>query len=624
MSSRSHTGVHLKDSAETAPRAGPLARVSIEHKLPLLFGSVLLAVILTLSASAVVEMRRTTLQAASDRSASLTQQFATLFQQAGAPLRALAVATAAKSELRLFATSPDEHARAAALQALEYHGPQPEQVVATELRDRNGAIALSTSKDTVGADLRSPRDQSWLLAGDSAFIGPFRSIGKVSAFPVVAPVPGTSGFHVVYWRRMASSRSGREQLKHLIGSEATLYLGNVDGSYVTDLEQNVTAIVLNRDAFRSPQVESRPPVQGSADRSRYLVSWAAVPRTPWAVGVELPMDVILAPVDGFIRRMARLALGALAAGLFVAWVMSRRLTGPLRQLAVAAEAMSGGDYSQAVIIERSDELGRLGKSFNRMAAEVAQSRHGLEAMVAERTHALNDAMHQLHDAQESLVRREKLAMLGQLAGGVGHELRNPLGVMTNAIYYLKAVLTSAPPTVGEYLDIVQQQIALSEKIVSDLLDFARQKPPIRMPASLAEVASDQIARLGPTNGVVISTELPPNLPPVLVDRTQVGQIMQNLLMNAMQAMNHSGQITIRAHVERSLVHVDVRDTGPGVSPTNSDKIFEPLFTTKAGGIGLGLPLSRTAPPPNEGDLTLRVTSGAGADFRLSLPVALPS
>jgi signal transduction histidine kinase len=175
--------------------------------------------------------------------------------------------------------------------------------------------------------------------------------------------------------------------------------------------------------------------------------------------------------------------------------------------------------------------------------------------------------------------------------------------------------------VAEYLDIVQQQITLSEKIVSDLLDFARQKPPVRVPASLAEVASDQIARLGPTNGVVIDADMPADLPRVMVDRTQVGQIIQNLLTNAMQAMNNSGQITIRAHVERSLVHVDVRDTGPGVSPTNSDKIFEPLFTTKARGIGLGLAVSRTLARANEGDLTLRVTAGAGADFRLTLPVA---
>src|SRR5258706_13694720 len=123
-----------------------------------------------------------------------------------------------------------------------------------------------------------------------------------------------------------------------------------------------------------------------------------------------------------------------------------------------------------------------------MAAEVDRSRGNLEHLVEERTRELNDTLFQLHETQESLVRREKLALLGQLASGVGHELRNPLGVMTNAVYYLKMVLESQPKNVHDYLDMLQQQITLSEKIVSDLLDFARSKPPKRSPTSLGDVA----------------------------------------------------------------------------------------------------------------------------------------
>ena len=88
-------------------------------------------------------------------------------------------------------------------------------------------------------------------------------------------------------------------------------------------------------------------------------------------------------------------------------------------------------------------------------------------------------MSQLNDTQEQLVRREKLAMLGQLASGVGHELRNPLGVMTNAVYFLEMVQPDAPPEVHEYLGMLRAQIGLAEKIVSDLLDFSRVKPPRR-------------------------------------------------------------------------------------------------------------------------------------------------
>jgi signal transduction histidine kinase len=619
MNHRAGSGVDLLDPAETEHRAGSLARVSIEQKVPLLFGGVLLAVILTLSVSTAVEMRRTALRTASLRSASLTQQLADLLTQSSALLRAQVTTTAATSEIRMFAASGDTSRRAAALATLARAGPQPEQIAALELRDGRGAVVLRFP-NAPGATNPTAADERLPLAyNDSVSIGTFRRMGAIHVYPITAPVPGVPGYHVVQWRKIAGTRSNREQLNRLIGSDAALYVANLDGSYVTDLERDVTTIKLTPQTIAAPHVEARNTT--SAGDGRYLVSWAAVPHTPWAVGVEFPMNAILAPVNDFIRRMALLSVAALAIGLFAAWRMSRHITDPLRQLATAAEAMSAGDYSRTVTIDRSDELGQLGQSFNAMAAEVQQARHGLEQMVEERTRALNDTLNQLHDAQASLVRREKLAMLGQLAGGVGHELRNPLGVMTNAVYYLKAVLTTAPSNVVEYLDILSQQITLSEKIVSDLLDFARLKPPLRTPASLPELAREQIERLGPTNGVVISVDFPPDLPQVLVDRVQIGQIVQNLLTNAIQAMDHSGQITIRAHAERSLMHVDVRDTGPGVAPQDSEKIFEPLFTTKARGIGLGLAVSRTLARANQGDLTLRVTVGAGADFRLTLPVA---
>jgi signal transduction histidine kinase len=425
----------------------------------------------------------------------------------------------------------------------------------------------------------------------------------------------------VQWRRINGTREGREGLESLIGSDATLYMGNRDGSYITDLERDVPGMKLSSQSFTSPQVELRPDTSGGAGDGRRLVSWAAVPNTPWAVGVEFPLGVILAPVNAYMKRIALLAFAAFVVALFISWRMSRRLTGPLSQLAAAADAMSSGDYSQTVSIARSDELGRLGRSFNIMAAEVAQSRHGLEEMVEQRTRDLNATMQQLHDAQESLVRREKLAMLGQLASGVGHELRNPLGVMTNAVYYLKAVLPTAPANVTEYLGILQQQITLSEKIVSDLLDFARLKPPVRFASSFEDITREQIGRLGPTNGVAIATDFPDQLPPVLVDSVQVGQIMLNLLTNAMQAMDYKGSIAVSARAEGSMIWCDVRDTGPGVSPENVGKIFEPLFTTKARGIGLGLAVSRTLARANQGDLTLAVALEAGAVFRLTLPIA---
>ena len=258
-----------------------------------------------------------------------------------------------------------------------------------------------------------------------------------------------------------------------------------------------------------------------------------------------------------------------------------------------------------------------------MADRVANAQHQLEARVEERTRELTDALKHLRDAQDQLVRQERLAILGQLAGGVGHELRNPLGVMTNAIYYLEAVLTDQRPEVKEYLGILQQQVGLSEKIVSDLLDFARIKPPSREVVALDTLLDHQINRLAMANGVRVERDLPADLPPAFVDPVQVGQVVLNLLTNAVEAVGeHGGRLVLRARHEPPNLRLEVADSGPGIAPSDLDKIFEPLFTTKPRGIGLGLAVSRGLARSNGGEITVASPPGEGARFTLTLPTTV--
>jgi signal transduction histidine kinase len=255
-----------------------------------------------------------------------------------------------------------------------------------------------------------------------------------------------------------------------------------------------------------------------------------------------------------------------------------------------------------------------------MAEQVSQSHHDLEDQVAERTVELRAAYGQLIEKQDELVRAEKLATLGQLASGVGHELRNPLGVMTNAVYYLEIVLSEAPETVHEYLDILRGQIGLSEKIVGDLLDFARLKPPQVELVSIESIVDHQIQRLGPLNGVTLSKEFPVDLSQVAVDPIQIGQVVLNLLMNGVQAMvSQGGTLWVRAYTRGDQVELAVTDEGEGIPGKNLEKIFEPLFTTKARGIGLGLAVSRSLAQGNRGTLTASSPTGEGATFLLTLP-----
>ena len=576
----------------------------------------LLAVIMTLSGAAYFEMRRTSHEVAAARLVNVTTNLRDLLQQSGAQLRGQVAAIARGPDVIQFARSRDPAMRARTVDALKYVGQQPEQVVVTELRDQRGVVLRSAFG--AGIDTLSSSDILGQAAtSDSAVIGSFRLLRDTIVYPVAARVAGGENLVVVQWRRVASSARSRDQLTRLIGSDASLFVGNVTGNQWTDMQRPIVGPPSVAAALRGPQTYLR----SGANAGSYLISAAAIPGTPWQVAVDFPLAGIQAPVNAFLRRMILIGLAALGLGLLVAWVVGRRITDPLLRLTHAADAVAGGDYAKMIRIDRSDELGRLGRSFVAMTIEIQHARDGLEHKVDDRTRDLNATLVQLREAQDTLVRREKLAILGQLAGGVGHELRNPLGVMTNALYYLKVVLAGAPQNVKDYLEILQQQITLSEKIVGDLLDFARLKPPQRTRTSVEGITHAQVARLGPTNGVHINTDLSPQIPDVLVDAVQMGQMVFNLLTNAVQAIDGAGMVTIRARANGDSVEYEVADTGPGIPAEHLEKIFEPLFTTKARGIGLGLAVSRTLARANDGDLTVATAPRGGAVFRLTLPVA---
>jgi signal transduction histidine kinase len=599
-----------RDSGTAARRmARPL---SLEYKLPLFMGLLLVVAIAALALAAVAEMRRSAMLVASERVTTVAVQLRDLFQQSATQLRTLSTTAARTPAFAEYATSRDAAARGRALAALRYGGPQPEQVVASELRNARGQLLIS---DAPALSARLPVPAVAPAAGDSVAVGAFVAMPGAAdtlAYAISTPIPAPGEpVYLVRWRRLTGSRRSREQVSKLIGSGASLFLGTPGRSEWTNLERPVQSppIAAAAPAGASIQRYVRDP-----DRSDYLAAVASVPGTPWMVVVDFPVAQVMAPVHEFIWRLAMISAALLAASLFAAWGTSRRLTAPIRKLREAATQIAAGDFAQRARITRSDELGQLGTAFDAMAAEVQHGRLLLEQRIDERTR-------ELRDAQESLVRRERLAMLGQLSSGVGHELRNPLGVMTNAVYYLRMVTTDAPATVREYLDIVQQQITLSEKIVSDLLDFARSRPPQRKATPLREIVDAQIERLGTTEGLEIDVQFSDYVPPVLVDPVQLGQIVFNLLTNATQAMHGAGRLRLCAISDGERVQLEVEDSGPGIAPEHLEKVFEPLFTTKARGIGLGLSVSRTLARANGGDLTVRSVPGEGATFRLTLQPA---
>ena len=257
----------------------------------------------------------------------------------------------------------------------------------------------------------------------------------------------------------------------------------------------------------------------------------------------------------------------------------------------------------------------------------------LELKVEERTR-------ELQDAQDELLRKEKLAMLGLIAGGMGNELRNPLGVMNNAVFFLQSVMPEADDMARDYLDIIKKEIDNSLRIITDLLDFARTKNPQARAVTVHELTDESLRRCAIPENIDLQTAIPLDLPRLMVDPLQIGQVLQNLITNAVQAMPKGGTLRIAACLAETatlladpeqgrqsygvslpdFLKISVADTGEGITPENMKRLFQPLFTTKSRGIGLGLSICKSFVEANAGRIAVESKPGQGATFTVTLPV----
>ncbi len=223
-------------------------------------------------------------------------------------------------------------------------------------------------------------------------------------------------------------------------------------------------------------------------------------------------------------------------------------------------------------------------------------------------------------------RSERLSTFGQLVGSIGHELRNPLGVIETSLYILRSRQTVVDERVNKHLDRIGEQVQLANRIVSDLLDMIRDRPLQREQVLLEGVWLDALKAVQLPEQVQVHEEGMASLPLVQGDAVQLRQVFVNLLENAVQAVGDVGTVRVTASHTPEAVEVAVEDSGPGVSDSIRRRLFEPLMTTKARGIGLGLPLVKRILERHGGSITYapRSVAGAGARFLLRIPLHVPS
>jgi two-component system, NtrC family, sensor histidine kinase HydH len=216
-------------------------------------------------------------------------------------------------------------------------------------------------------------------------------------------------------------------------------------------------------------------------------------------------------------------------------------------------------------------------------------------------------------------RQERLATFGQLVGSMGHELRNPLGVMETSLHILRGRVGDDERAM-KHVERIGTQVSIASKIVADLLDMIRDRPLVRERMMLKEVVEAVVAGVTGSPAVKLTVLGLDLLPSVVGDRGQLRQLFVNLVDNAVQACGGAGRVDIEGSKDDEWVSISVEDTGPGVDPAIRRRLFEPLVTTKEKGVGLGLALVKRIAERHEGTISYAPRSGGGARFVVRLPL----
>jgi signal transduction histidine kinase len=289
------------------------------------------------------------------------------------------------------------------------------------------------------------------------------------------------------------------------------------------------------------------------------------------------------------------------------WLLGREATGPLQRLVAAMRAAESGRNEVVADEGRPDELGVAARGFDSVLTALRKSRAELEELYRAR-----------------LERADRFALMGEVATGLAHEIKNPLAGLSGALEILSEDFSQTPAH-AETIDEMRRQVARLASTMDGLLGFARPKKEQTDVNECLEAALFLIERQRRSARIHVVRELAPDAPPVLADAGQLQQVFLNLCLNAWQAMDGvgGGALTARTTVARGgQVNVEICDTGPGIPAEVRPNIFKPFFTTRSQGNGLGLAVSERIIVEHGGEISFRCPPGGGTVFAISLPRAV--
>jgi two-component system, NtrC family, nitrogen regulation sensor histidine kinase NtrY len=422
---------------------------------------------------------------------------------------------------------------------------------------------------------------------------------------------------------VGGERLGKEFLGSLVlpaGLRAVLYL-NLDPGF--QAANAISAVDDLPDAQRlAPLIESERRNPGERDQKIY---WGQDPTSaeffhmmPLLGHNKELLGALLVgtsqrEVVELERRIGLLALAVAAVGLVIGllltWWAAARITRPVQKLARGAREVAAGNWNARVDIRGKDEIGQLAGVFNQMTQ-------------------------QLIDQRERLLQAERVAAWRELARRLAHELKNPLFPLQTTVENLQRAKSQTSDqfedVFGESTGILLAEIENLKKIISRFSDFAKMPQPELAAVNLNDVVRAVVklfeAQFGAVGRPPITPELhlEENLPTIQADATLLHRAVENLVLNAMDAMPAGGVIMLRTTHKEGEVHLEVSDTGTGLTPEECERLFTPYYTTKQHGTGLGLAIVQSVVSDHGGRISVESETGVGTSFHIELPVRPPA
>lgn len=358
---------------------------------------------------------------------------------------------------------------------------------------------------------------------------------------------------------------------------------------------------------------------------------------------ELHSSIIARKVDKANQRasvVVSLYLFFSAMGLLFVYtgykLHAKSVVRPIVELAQATRKLAAGDLGVRIPSRSRTEIGVLYAAFNTMAeiiqgnaAKLLQFNQNLEEKVKERTTELSNAYASLKTAQDELIRMERLATLGQIATSVNHEIKTPLNALSMNLQLLKkekkqccGSSATAKDGMDQTIGILDSEIMRISDILDEFVRYARFAPPVPQPSDLNEIIRNVLSmmseRISSAN-VLVFLSLFDDLPCLMLDENKMIQALVNLCDNAIQAMPDGGSLTIETRRTAAAIVLTLADTGTGIVVADIDRIFQPFFTSKAMGLGFGLPIVQKIIEDHGGRISCKSSSGQGTLFEIRLP-----